>query len=169
MDSLGKEPMDIVPGESERGTTDEAHILADNEKQHRERSREYRRRYKQRQKEKDTGMQQRIKEIELELQHTRLEQANLISQANALASLSSYSSSMIETLATAAAAKARTFSDKAKESISSIQNWAQHRWNMLPTAAELIAGTAWTPTDDQMRWVLKALNSREIYANNVTF
>jgi hypothetical protein len=172
MDSNNKEHMDIVPVGSERSTADEAHILAEKETRLRERSREYRRRYIERQKEKDTGMQQRVDEKEKELRQAQLEQSDLISQSNALLSLAAYSSYMIEALSATAAtstAKARSFSDKAKESANSIQNWARHQWVMMPTAAELIAGTAWTPSDDHLRWFVRVLNCEHILANNATF
>ena len=163
--------MNIVLNDA-RGTTDKAHILAETEKRQMERSREYRRRYRERQKDKDKELQQRIGELKIELQQAQLEKADLITQSHALAALSSYSTSMVEALSTAAstsAAMARSLSDKAREGITSVQLWAQNYWLMMPTAAELIAGTAWTPSDDQMRWFSSGLNSKEFFANNLRF
>jgi hypothetical protein len=127
------------------------------EEERQERSRKYRHRYKQRQKEKDKELQQQIEDRELEVERLRLEQADLISQTNALASLAAYSSYMIEALSSAAsasAAKARSLGSQAIEGVNSIYGWACHQWVMMPTAAELIAGSVWMPTDDQMRWFM---------------
>jgi hypothetical protein len=174
--AAGMVPNDLHPSKRRSDDSDIPRAIADErsaeEEERRERSREYRRRYKERQKEKDIGMQQLVENTELEVERLRLEQANLIAQSNALASLTFYSNSMIEALSAAtssSAAKARSLGEKAKEGFSSIQNWAKHRWNTTPTAAEVIAGTAWTPTDDQFRWVLRVLNPENILANNATF
>ncbi len=169
---MNEEPMDIVLIENERGTTDNAHILTETEKRQMERSREYRRRYRERQKDKDKELQQRIGELKIELQQAQLEKADLITQSHALAALSSYSTSMVEALSTAAstsAAMARSLGGQAIDGVTSVQLWAQNYWLMMPTAAELIAGTAWTPTDNQVKWFLKALHSEQIFANNRTF
>jgi hypothetical protein len=137
-----------------------------------ERSREYRRRYKERQKDKDTGMQQRVDEMEKELRQAQLENAALMNHSNALSSLSSYTTSMVEALTAAASAtagKARSLGGQAIEGANTFQMWARHQWIMLPTAAELLAGTAWTPSDDQLRWFLKIPSTDQIFATNSRF
>jgi hypothetical protein len=167
---MDKNTMNIVL--NDRGTTDKAHILAETEKRQMERSREYRRRYIERQKDKDKELQQRIGELKIELQQAQLEKADLITQSHALAALSSYSTSMVEALSTAAsasAAMARSLGSQAIEGVNSIHNWTHHRWDMMPTVAEVLAGTAWTPSDDQMRWFSSGLNSKEFFANNLRF
>ena len=171
MSSMDKNTMNIVLNDA-RGTTDKAHILAETEKRQMERSREYRRRYIERKKEKDAVMQQRIEEIQKELQQAQLEKADLITQSQALGSLLCHSKSIVEALSTAAsasAAMARSLGSQAIEGVNSIHNWTHHRWDMMPTVAEVLAGTAWTPSDDQMRWFSSGLNSKEFFANNLRF
>jgi hypothetical protein len=137
-----------------------------------ERSREYRRRYKQRQKEKDTELQQQVEDTELEVERLRLEQAALISQSHALASLCTYSNSMIEALSAAASAsaeKARSLGGQAIEGINTFRGWAKHQWIMLPTATELLMGSVWMPTDDHMRFVMKVSKPEDFISNHTRF
>jgi hypothetical protein len=137
-----------------------------------ERSRLYRRRYKERQKEKDKQLIQQVQETELEVERLRLEQAALISQSHALASLCTYSNSMVEALsaaASASAAKAISLGGQAIEGVNTFRGWARHQWIMLPTAAELMMGSVWLPTDDHMRFVMKVSKPEDFVTNHAKF
>jgi hypothetical protein len=147
-----------------------AEELAAEEGERLERARKSRRRYKQRQDNKDKQLQKQVENAQIELERLKLEHASLVSESHALTSLSSYTNSMTEALSavvTFSASKACNFGDKVIEGVNTFCGWAKHHWVTTPTAMELIMGNVWRPTDDQLRWYLRAASPEMFWQNNL--
>lgn len=137
-----------------------------------ERSRVYRRRYKKRQKTNGKMLQSQIEATEMEIKKLRLEQAELITRSHALYSLTTYSNSMIESLtaaASASVAKARSLALQVIEGGNNIADWSKDLPLTIPTVSDLIAGSVFTPSDNQVRWYLKTLRKEEIFDRSNAF
>jgi hypothetical protein len=137
-----------------------------------ERSRIYRQRYRSRQKTKEKETQQQVEEAQLELEKLRLEHDALTSQSNALFALSSYSNTMFQAIAStasASAAKARSLGGQAIESVNKFRGWAWHQWAFLPTLQELLAGSAFCPSDEQIIWYLSTQSPAQFFSMHLNF
>ena len=132
-----------------------------------ERSRRYQRAFKERRQNKEEEIHRQIEEAKIEMEKLRREQDSLKNQRNVLQSLCNYSNTMLDALtaaAAASAAKARSLGGTALGGVISIRGWAEHRWIMLPTVEELVAGSFWTPPDDQISFFIKRTTPEYIYS-----
>jgi hypothetical protein len=134
------------------------------------RSREYSRRYQQRKREKNKELQAQVEATRTEVQKLRLENDALSGQSYALSALVTYTNSMIESLTAAASAKARSIGGQAVEQLNRFRIWAKYQLiTSYPTFSDLLAGSFYTPSDDQLLRYLHSLKPEEESSRHSAF